>query len=354
MGLCFAAKPLSQRGSVMRLRAGLRPAAQCGPFAPFYSFAPLREPNLPNFAAQARASRMTKPKIAFLACPETMPGSPVRRPDAFEHDLLFGALAAGLDGRAELVETDWRAPLDALVAFDLAYLGTPWDYTEAKDEFLDRLDALEAAGVVVCNPAAVIRWNSDKLYLKDLEARGAVSIPTLWPQSAGPGDVRAAFDHFAADRVVVKRRVGAGAIGQDSFTRAAPPPADWRIDQSAMIQPFLPAIQREGEHSSIFVDGQFSHGLIKQAAKGDYRIQSLYGGIEVAVDPAPADRAAAEAVMAMLPFAVPPLYARIDMVRLPEGELAVIEAELIEPYLYPEQGPQFGSLLAEATLARLG
>ena len=69
------------------------------------------------------------------------------------------------------------------------------------------------------------------------------------------------------------------------------------------------------------------------------------------LDPAPTDRAAAEAVMAMLPFALPPVYARIDMVRLESGQLAVIEAELIEPYLYPEQGPDFGRLLAEGLLA---
>ncbi len=293
------------------------------------------------------------PKIAFLACPDTLPGSPVRRPDAFEHDLLFDAIAAGLAGRAELVALDWRAPLAELAAFDLAYLGTPWDYTEAKDEFLERLEALEAAGVVVANPVEVIRWNSDKLYLKELAARGAVSIPTLWPDSAGPADVLAAFDHFGCDRLVVKRRVGAGAIGQDSFSRDAPPPADWRMDQAAMIQPFLPAIQSEGEHSFIFVDGQFSHGLIKQASEGEYRIQSLYGGIEIAVEPAAADRAAAESVMAMLPFAQPPLYARIDMVRLDDGALAVIEAEVIEPYLYPLQGPEFGGRMADAMLRRL-
>ena len=318
------------------------------------SSAPPREPNLPNFAAQAKPPRMTKPRIAFLACPDTLPGSPTRRPDAFEHDLLLGAIRAGLDGRADLEEIDWRAPLEQLTRYDLAYLGTPWDYTEAKDEFLARLKALEAAGVVVANPFVVIRWNADKLYLAELEARGAPSIPTLWPETAGPAEVLAAFDHFGADRVVVKRRVGAGAIGQDSFTRDAPPPPHWRIDQPAMIQPFLPAIQSEGEHSFIFVSGQFSHGLIKQAAKGDYRIQSLYGGIEVALDPAEADRAAAEAVMAMLPFAQPPLYARIDMVRLDGVELAVIEAELIEPYLYPLQGAEFGVRMAEGMLARLG
>lgn len=293
------------------------------------------------------------PKIAFLACPETLPGSPVRRPDAFEHDLLFDAINAGLDGRAELVGIDWRAPLDELTDFDLAYLGTPWDYTESKDEFLARLEALEAAGVVVANPVEVIRWNSDKLYLRQLEEAGAASIPTLWPEGAGPADVLAALDHFGCDRVVVKRRVGAGAIGQDSFSRDNPPHPDWRMDQPAMIQPFLPAIQSEGEHSFIFVDGQFSHGLVKQATGGDYRIQSLYGGIEIAVEPKAEDRAAAEGVMAMLPFAQPPLYARIDMVRLDSGALAVIEAEAIEPYLYPLQGPEFGRRMADAMLHRL-
>lgn len=288
--------------------------------------------------------------IAFLACPTTLPGSPTRRPDAFEHDLQLQALRDGLAGRAEVQDIDWRAPLEQLARFDLAYLGTPWDYTGAKDEFLARLAAIEAAGVTVCNPLEMIRWNSDKFYLRELEQRGAPSIPTLWLDRVGPAEVLAAFDHFGCDRVVVKHRVGSGAVGQDSFTRVAPPPAQWRIDQPVMIQPFLPAIQREGEHSFIFVGGRFSHGLIKKPSGDDYRIQSLYGGFEVAIDPAPADRQAAEAVMALLPFDQAPLYARIDMVRLDSGQLAVIEAEMIEPYLYPEQGPGLGSMLADAML----
>ena len=56
-------------------------------------------------------------------------------------------------------------------------------------------------------------------------------------------------------------------------------------------------------------------------------------------------------VMAMLPFETP-LYARIDMVRGPGGDLLLIEAELIEPYLYPLQRRDFGKVLARAVLAR--
>ncbi len=293
-------------------------------------------------------------KIAFLACPDTLPGSPSRRPDAFEHDLLHAALRDGLAGRAELIDIDWQAPLDQLTRFDAAYLGTPWDYTDHKDAFLARLEALEAAGVRVCNPAAVVRWNADKLYLKELEQRGAASIPTLWPEAPAAHDVEAAFAAFDCNRVVVKRRVGAGAIGQDSFTRGDPKLIGWSMDQPAMIQPFLPAIQTEGELSFIFVAGQFSHALIKRASAEDYRIQSLYGGTEVPLAPAASDRAAAEAIMAILPFGTPPIYARIDMVRMDGGKLAVIEAELIEPYLYPAQGPGFGAMLADAVLRSSG
>ena len=292
--------------------------------------------------------------IAFLACPETLPGSPTRRPDAFEHDLQLAALRGGLGTRADVIATDWRAPLEELARFDLAILGTPWDYTEAKEEFIARLEALEEAGVVVANPSAVVRWNADKLYLRELEQRGAVSIPTLWPELPDARDVTAAFDQFACDRVVVKRRVGAGAIGQESFTKGDLRLSGWSMDQAAMIQPFLPAIQTEGELSFIFVRGQFSHALIKRASSGDYRIQSLYGGTETPLDPAPADRAAAAGIMAMLPFDQPPLYARIDMVRLEHGALAVIEAELIEPYLYPLQGPGFGALWADGVLGLAG
>ena len=154
----------------------------------------------------------TSPKIAFLACAATLPGSPTRRPDAFEHDHQIGALRDGLAGRAEVLEFDWRGPIEPIAECRLALLGTAWDYTDHPAEFLTRLEALEAAGVEVCNPPQVVRWNADKHYLEDLAARGAPAIPTLWHADPGEADIAAAFDHFGCDRLVVKRRVGAGAV----------------------------------------------------------------------------------------------------------------------------------------------
>jgi glutathione synthase/RimK-type ligase-like ATP-grasp enzyme len=291
-------------------------------------------------------------RIGFLACPGTLPGSPVRRADAFEHDVQIEALRKGFTSAGlDLVEIDWHGEIETLAAFPLVLVGTVWDYQDHEAAFLTKLEELAARAVIVCNSAELVRWNSDKSYLRDLSAAGAPTIPTLWPDAPSGEDIAAAFDHFGCDRLVVKRRVGAGAEGQEIFSRENAPPAGWRYGHRAMVQPFLPAIVEEGEYSFVFIDGQFSHAIRKTAAAGDYRIQSLYGGKEEAIDPTPSDIAAAEAVIRTIPGEVP-LYARIDMIRH-DGALAVMEAEMIEPYLYPRQGPHLGQLMAEAVLRRL-
>lgn len=292
-------------------------------------------------------------QIGFMACAETLPGAGERRGDAFEHDLEVAALRpAFAEAGLELIEIDWRAPLADFEGMALVLLGTAWDYQDHPDEFLARLDELVARGVAVYSPPEVVRWNIDKRYLEDLAARGAVTVPTLWLEDVDAAGVEAAMDHFGSDRVVVKRQVGAGALGQHSFSRDALPEVGWRMGKPCMVQPFLASVPDEGEYTFLFIDGAFSHGVLKRPATGEYRIQSLYGGSEHDFTPAPADLATAQAVVAALPFAVP-LYCRIDMARLPSGELAVMEAEMIEPYLYPEQGPHLGETLARAILSRL-
>lgn len=292
-------------------------------------------------------------RIGFLACPGTLPGSPIRRADAHEHDNQVAALRTGFDPAGlELVELDWRAALEAFAGLPLVLLGTVWDYQDHEQAFLNRLEELAALGITVCNPAAMVRWNIDKGYLRDLAQAGAPAIPTLWPDDPTGADIAAAFEHFGCDDLVIKRRVGAGAEGQLRFTRETAPPLDWRYGHRAMVQPFLPEIVADGETSFLFIDGQFSHAVRKTAAPGDYRIQSIYGGREQAITPPAGEITAAQAVVKAIPGETP-LYARVDMIRQ-GGALAVMEVELIEPYLYPRQGPRLGEMLAQAVLKRLG
>ncbi|MEM1195199.1 MAG: hypothetical protein AAGH57_03760 [Pseudomonadota bacterium] len=291
--------------------------------------------------------------IAFLACETTIPGSGERRGDAFEHDLMVKALHPALSARGfDLRVIDWEAPIARFEGVDLVLLGTAWNYHDKTEAFLAKLDALQDRRIAVCNPPDLVRWNIKKTYLQDLEKVGVRIIPTLWREIVTVKGVEEALDVFECDKVVVKRQVGAGAEGQELVGRTSLPGADWCFDQPAMLQPFLPAIADEGELSFIFIDGALSHALIKRAAKGDYRIQSLYGGHEEVYAPSPKDQAAAQAILNAVPFDTP-LYARVDTLRMEDGALAVMEAELIEPYLYPVQGPQLGERLAEAIAKRV-
>lgn len=234
----------------------------------------------------------------------------------------------------------------------MVLLGSSWDYQDHPQEFLARIDTLAARGIAVHNPPEVVRWNLDKGYLRELAARGVSTIPTLWRDDLDRADVSAAMDELGCDGVVVKRQVGAGGMGQFRFARETLPDDGWQMGRPCMVQPFLASVPEEGEFTFLFIDGDFSHAVLKRAAEGEYRIQSLYGGSEHDFTPSVADRATARAVVGALPFA-PPLYCRIDMARLPSGELAVMEAEMIEPYLYPEQGPELGPRVAQAILQRL-
>jgi glutathione synthase/RimK-type ligase-like ATP-grasp enzyme len=148
---------------------------------------------------------------------------------------------------------------------------------------------------------------------------------------------------------VFKRQVGAGADGQYRLRCGDDLPD---MPNPMMVQPFLPKIVEEGEISFIFVDGEFSHALIKRAAKGDYRIQSTYGGTEEAITPSTEDLSDAKTILGALD--VPPLYARVDMLRGEDGGLLLMEMELIEPYLYPVEGPELGVRMAAAVKKRLG
>lgn len=292
-------------------------------------------------------------RIGFLACDGTLPGSDRRREDAFEHDLYVAAIEPALTSAGYGFEVvDWEAPPESFDGIDLLLLGTVWNYQDKETAFLAKLEELESRGMSICNGPDIIRWNIDKRYLAEMSERGVPTVPTIWEDNPDSGAVARAVAHFRSHKVVAKRQVGAGAEGQFLFGPDNPVPADWKPGRAMMLQPFLPAIQIEGEYSFVFIDGEPSHVLNKRAATGDYRIQSLYGGTEIAVEPCAADVAAAQHAYDRLPFPSP-LYARIDMVRGDDGSLLLMEAELIEPYLYPEQGPELGARLAKGIARRL-
>lgn len=288
-------------------------------------------------------------RIAYLASKVTLPGSPTRRPDAFEHDQSIDALAPALDAQGMVLEAiSWDEPAVDWSVYGAAVIGTTWDYWDRQAAFLDRLDAI-GGQIPLFNDPAMVRWNSHKAYLKDLEARGARLIPTLWINEITPESAASAFDTLGSDDLVFKRQVGAGAAGQHRLKHGDPIP---NMPHAMMVQPYLSAIAEEGEISFVMIGGELSHALLKRPKAGDYRIQSAYGGVETPYAPPKEDLDAAKAVLAALDQV--PLYARVDMLRANDGGLLLMELELIEPFLYPLQGPELGERFARALKRSLG
>jgi len=294
-----------------------------------------------------RAAALPLSRVAYLTSSCMIPGSPDEREDSWEHALEMQLLqpacaAAGI----ELCELVWDAPDWQVEDFDAFVVGTTWDYQEKGEAFLARLSQIEELRPLL-NPLATLRWNLDKSYLRELAERGVPTVPTLWIDAVNPTEVEAAFRHWNCDSIVVKPQVGAGAWRQARIERgAALPPASELPLAAAMIQPFLPSAQSEGEYSLLYFDREFSHAAQKVPRAGDYRVQAVFGGRESRYQPSAAELRAAQSVVDAIEG--PLLYARVDLMRLNDGQLALMELELIEPYLYPEQGPEMGGAFATA------
>ena len=169
--------------------------------------------------------------------------------------------------------------------------------------------------------------------MDELGRKGARLIP---PQVVGRFSDEAAMNAFAAfgtNTLVVKPLVGGGAWRQALLKQGEPLPPDSELPPAeTMIQPFLPSVLEEGETTLLFFGGKFSHALRKLPKAGDYRIQSQYGGREAPIVPEPEVAEFARSQLALLDET--PLYARVDLLRGLDGEMCLIEMEMVEPYLY--------------------
>jgi glutathione synthase/RimK-type ligase-like ATP-grasp enzyme len=248
---------------------------------------------------------------------------------------------------------DWTKA-DDLAGFDLVTPLLAWGYPRGAATWFALLDRMEAAGLSVSNPVTVLRWNSDKAYLAELEGAGIATVPTRMSNALGETALGAARRAFGCDTLVVKPPISGGADGTFRLNKYDAVPAAV-ARRRMMIQPFLPAIAAEGEYSLFYFDGSFSHSIIKRPAAGDFRVQDQFGGWEETVEaPAEAKELATAALDATsrITQTSPLAYARVDMVRDGDGAFRLMELELIEPSLFLRFADDRGAAFAQALIAR--
>jgi O-ureido-D-serine cyclo-ligase len=246
---------------------------------------------------------------------------------------------AGLDVTVE----DWDDPGVDWSAMDLAVVRSTWDYTSRLDEFLAWAERVDAA-CAIRNPVAVLRWNTDKRYLRDLAAAGVPVVPSTFVEVGArvvdlPDDVE----------LVVKPTVSAGSrdtarYGRGRHDAVASHVAELHAaGRVAMVQPYRGVVDTAGETSVLCFGGEVSHAIRKgplltiDAAPS----RALFAPEHITPrDPAPDELEATETVldalrrMPALGLDRPLLYARVDLLRTDDGGLEVLEVELTEPSLF--------------------
>ena len=260
----------------------------------------------------------------------------------------FDVQAAALERGSIAVEArPWNDPGD-LTEFDLLLPLVAWGYQTDPERWLQVLDQLEQADVVTVNPVPLLRWNSNKRYLEVLGAKGIPTVPTMLIERLDETSLAAARADFGAE-LVIKPLISASAYGTHRLGPGDPIPSD-AAGRTMMVQPFLRSVIDEGEYSLMLFDGVFSHSIIKRPTRGDYRTQPHLGGTEVACAVPGGALEVARAALAAAPAAA--AYARVDLIRLADDTLGVIELELIEPSLWLQHAPDQGASFAAAIAAR--
>ena len=183
-------------------------------------------------------------------------------PGGFDEDQ---PLAAALRSRGAGAAFEvWDDPAVDWGRFDKVVVRSTWDYTFKRDRFIAWAESL---GRRIQNAPEVMRWNSDKRYLADLADAGLPVVPTRF---TGPSDPLPDLD----GEVVVKPAISAGARDTGRFSACAHAQALALVamirgeGRTAMVQPYLPAVDKRSETAIVFTAGRVSHVLRKRAVLG--------------------------------------------------------------------------------------
>jgi hypothetical protein len=236
----------------------------------------------------------------------------------------------------EAVPAVWDDPAVDWSAFDLVVVRSTWDYTGRRDEFVAWAEDI---GDRLVNPPEVIRWNTDKRYLAELETAGLPIVPTRF---VAPGEEPGSIPGHS----VVKPAVSAGS--QDTARHEDRAAAEVHVralvgsGRVAMVQPYLEEIDEAGETALLYCEGAFSHAIRKGPLLlgGAATVEGLFAPENITPrEPRPVEREVGDAVMAEVErrFGAAPLYGRVDLIG---AEPVVLELELTEPSLFfaPDDG----------------
>ncbi len=261
-----------------------------------------------------------------------------------------GLLMAGLEARGlRVVRVAWSRPGFDWTSTRAAMFRTTWDYFDRFAEFNEWMDRVVGQTRLLNSPA-LVRWNVDKHYLRDLAGRGVNIPPTRFIEPGHMLTLRETLAETGWAEAILKPAVSGAARHTYRLTLA-------NVDEheevfrglvkmeAMLLQPFLGKVLEQGELSLVVIGGQCTHAVRKIAKPGDFRVHDDHGGTVHPHVVTAEEVAFAERAVAACPEA--PLYARVDVVRDDAGRLSIMELELVEPELFLRFHPPAADVLAQ-------
>lgn len=279
-------------------------------------------------------------RIAFVTYAEL--------PSLYDDDRLAVDVLRGRGIEVEAVL--WDSSEVRWEEYDAVVLRSCWEYHLRTEEFLDWIALMERRGVSIWNPPSVVRENVDKHYLARLEAEGVRVVPTVWLEQGDDFDLVAIMESHGWESAVIKPTVSMSAYGTWVTTPAEVSSDEGKVRElleksGVMIQRFMPEVITRGEWSFVFFMKEYSHSVLKVPKAGDFRVQQDFGGL--LSDSPPKQSLIEQAQRIVRAVKEPLLYARVDAVEA-DGELALMEFELIDPVLFLRRDPGAAARFADA------
>jgi glutathione synthase/RimK-type ligase-like ATP-grasp enzyme len=273
------------------------------------------------------------------------------QPDWYEAQILHEdqLLRQGLEQRGLRVHRiDWASPDFDWSDTRIAIFRTTWDYFHRITEFRAWMEHA-ATKTQLINPIALIRWNIDKHYLLDLDARGIRIVPTHIFEQGEKVELGTWFGYFQCEELIIKPCIAGTArhtyrVKKENVQQHQVLLDKLLAEEAMMVQPFQRSISERGETSVIVIGGEAMHAVLKIAKPGDFRVQDDFGGTVHDYNPSLEERQLAEAAVASCQPS--PAYARVDMILDNEGRMAISELEMIEPELFFRKNPAAADRLA--------
>jgi hypothetical protein len=266
----------------------------------------------------------------------------------FDIPLLEALRARGLSVQPLVwndAQVDWSEPLVSIVR-------STWDYYLQRPVFLAWAQHVSQIHTL-WNPFELLRWNTHKSYLLDLEKRGIPIIPTCWLRQEASINLFHLMQERGWSEVVLKPAVSIDAYETLLVNEGQVAQGQQHLDRmlaeyDMLVQPFLPTIWSSGERSLIWIDGKVTHAVLREPMLGhDPSKQDQAARIsEKLIQPDASELELASTIMDRLDTLA--LYARIDLVHDVDGQLRVMEVELVEPGLWLAWVPEAVERFADA------